>query len=412
VVRDIDARKRADAERVRLEEALSQSQKMEAVGTLAGGIAHDFNNILAAILGYTELAKMQAEMDGSALPELDEVIKSSLRARELVEQILTFSRRSEQPVSSIAPQEVVEETVRLLKATIPSSVRFEQEIEPCEGHIVAHAGKVQQVLVNLCTNALQAMDVDSGVMRLQMGCVELHEADVVDLASGRAGRFVRFSVSDTGCGMDEETQRRIFEPYFTTKGPGKGTGLGLSTAHGIVESFEGFFHVESEPDGGSTFHVFFPLIEEGPVEAQPEQPEEDARGEVPGGFERVLFVDDEEAIVSFMSVMLRGLGYEVTASTSPADILTSLQATPEAYDILITDQTMPTITGREVAKRALAIRPDLPVIVCTGYSSTIDADGARALGVARLVRKPLERSRIAQVLRETLDEAQETRAAG
>jgi PAS domain S-box-containing protein len=367
----------------KLEEQYRQSQKMEAIGTLAGGIAHDFNNILAAMNGYTELAKMLPRGDPKLGDYLDNVLKAGSRAKDLVQQILTFSRQQEQQRRRIQLAPVVEESLKLLRASIPSTIQFQITITPRLPTVLADPTQIHQIVMNLGTNAWHAMKDRTGWLRVNL------ENFVADAGFAeinpplQPGPYVHLSVADTGCGMERAVQERIFEPFFTTKGIGEGTGLGLSVVHGIMQDHDGLITVYSTPGEGAIFHLYFPA-NAGPT-AVPAAP---AEATVSGAGKRVLFVDDEEMLARLGQNSLERLGYEVEARTSVAEALTRVRADPRRYDLVITDQTMPEMTGVEFAAALLKIRPDLPIILTTGYSPTLTAERVRALGIRELLLKP------------------------
>ncbi|NOX80717.1 MAG: response regulator [Deltaproteobacteria bacterium] len=389
LARDITELKRAAREKEKLEGQLRQALKMEAIGTLAGGIAHDFNNILAAIMGYADLAKDELPADSRAVKRIDAVLKASSRARDLVKQILAFSRKEEQDRAPLQLHLLVKETLKLLRASIPSTIEIRRDIDPNSGHILAEPTQIHQVLMNLCTNAAQAMDEKGGVLFVGLDCLELKEKDLKDQEDPRPGLYVRLTVKDTGCGIDPAIMDRIFDPYFTTKEIGKGSGMGLSVVHGIVKSHDGKITVVSKPDQGTTFKVYFPRVEE---EIQPEPA---GPAPLPTGAERILFVDDEQDLTDATREILTYLGYRVTATTSSLEALALFRSQPDAFDLVITDQTMPEMTGVQLAGELLGVRPDLPIILCTGYSSKVDAGVAGDMGIRAFAMKPVGQEKLA-----------------
>jgi PAS domain S-box-containing protein len=367
----------------RLEEQFRQVQKMEAIGTLAGGIAHDFNNILAAMNGYTDLAKMHAAGNAAVLDNLDTVSKAGARAVNLVRQILTFSRQHEVRRKPIQMQEVVAESLKLLRATIPTTIEFRIALSPDAPIVLADATQVHQIVMNLGTNAWHAMLDRPG--RLE---VKLQKLEVDSMLAGthpqlRVGAYARLSVSDTGCGMDRATMERIFEPFFTTKEPGVGTGLGLAVVHGIMQDHDGVVTVYSHPGEGTVFHLYFPAYVGEPAAADAV-----SAAILDGRGRRILYVDDEEVLAQMGKKTLERLGYAVEAQTSVMAALAAVRANPQAYDLVVTDQTMPEMTGTDLAKQLLIIRPDLPIILTTGYSANMTAERARSLGIRELLLKP------------------------
>jgi PAS domain S-box-containing protein len=376
-----------------VEHQLRQAQKMEALGTLTGGIAHDFNNILAAIVGFTELAADRAAKGSMEERYAKRVLQAGLRGRNLARQMLAFSRKTEEEEKPLQMGTVLLETLDLLKATTPSTIGIKTEIAKESGLIYGDPVHIQQLFMNLCTNAIHAMRDSGGVLDIALSDV------TVPVSDGRMepGPYARLVVSDTGVGMAPEVVDKIFDPFFTTKGPGEGTGLGLSVVHGIVSHSNGVVFVESEPGKGSTFTVYLPEIA---GEGAPETHEEAA---IPTGSERILLVDDEEALVEVGKDILAELGYQVTSRTSGRDAVALLKEDPSRFDLIITDVTMPEMTGIDLARGVLAIRPDMPVIVCTGYSHLVDADKAKAAGIRAFAMKPLTKREIAKTIRRVLD---------
>ena len=395
---DITSRKRYEEERKGLEMQLRQAQKMEAIGTLAGGIAHDFNNILAAISGYTELAIFKQANMQKTRENLEQVLKASERARQLIAQILTFSRQSEQELKPLELEPIVKESLKFLRASLPSTIRIDTEMTVGSSVVLADPGQMQQVLMNLCTNASHAMYDRGGILTVRLEKVEMTAEDRTRPSVLAPGRYLRLTVGDTGPGMPPEVLARIFEPYFTTKKPGEGTGLGLAVVHGIVKSHGGTIVTESEPGRGSRFHVFLPLMESGTeVEAEAEETA------LPRGTERILFVDDEEPLVDIGRQMLEHLGYRVSTRTSSPEALELFMARPDRFDLVITDQTMPNMTGIQLSEEMTRIRPGLPVLLCTGFSLQLSEEKMKAAGIWRLLMKPLSIGQVAGVIREILD---------
>jgi PAS domain S-box-containing protein len=380
----------------KLEEELFQAQKMEAIGTLAGGIAHDFNNILAAILGYAELAKMELPPDSNVRSDLDQVIIAGNRATELVKQILTFSRKSEHQKKPLRIYLIVKEAVKMLRSSLPSTIDIRADIDESSGLVLADPTNIHQIVFNLCTNAAHAIGSKQG--RLDIILRRTAAAPVHGMPEPR--RFAVLTVRDNGSGMDEKTMARIFDPYFTTKEPGAGTGLGLAVTRGVVEDCQGFIEVESEPGKGTAFHIYLPLL----PEDSGELPEPDHAAPLPRGKERILFVDDERAIAQISQSILSGLGYKVAAETDSMAAWKKFRQDPAAFDLVIADQTMPGLTGSELAKAMFRLRPDLPVILCTGYTASLSEKDALALGIRRYALKPLNTAKLAALVREVLDE--------
>ncbi len=367
----------------RLEDQFRQAQKMDAVGTLAGGIAHDFNNILAAINGYTELTRMVVAENSPAHEHLGAVLKASSRATHLVRQILAFSRQQRLERRPIQLLPVVAESLMLLRATIPSTIEFETSLPTNAPTVLADATQIHQILMNLGTNAWHAMKDGTGRLKVSLERFVVDALHAETQTRLRPGLYARVSVGDTGKGMDKATLQRIFEPFFTTKAPGEGTGLGLSVVHGIMDSHEGAITVYSQPGEGTIFHLYFPAHS---VEATTVV--SDARLTPRGRGERILFLDDEDLLVTLGKKALTALGYEVEISTQPLEVLETVRAQPERYALVITDQTMPRMTGLALARELQQIRPGLPIILTTGYSQTLKPDGVEAAGVRRLLLKP------------------------
>ncbi len=381
-------------ERSRLQQQLRQSHKLEALGTLAGGIAHDFNNILAAIIGFTELLQGDLAEGTRATRYANRVLEASIRGRELVKQLLAFSRKGEEERKPIFLSSIVEETVKLVRATTPSTISIRYAIRSESGPVLADPTQMQRVVMNLCTNAAYAMREKGGVLEIELADYSVPPSGNEDL---NAGVYTRLTVSDTGTGIPPESMEKVFDPFFTTKKLGEGTGLGLSVVHGIVKQTGGAISVKSAVGRGATFTVCLPQL------AQDVQMEASRREAIPTGTERILFVDDEEALVEVGKEILAELGYEVTSATSSTEALSLLEADPLRFDLLVTDQTMPDMTGSELAKKALSIRSDMPIIMCTGFSQLVDADKAKAEGIRAFAMKPLTKAELARTVRGVLD---------
>ena len=385
--------------RKRLEDQLRQAQKMEALGILAGGIAHDFNNILAAIIGYAEMAKRSLPQEaGSAGADIQQVLLAGLRAKDLVKQILAFSRKSGEERSLISPRPIVKEALKFLRASIPASIEIREDIAPDCGVILANPTNIHQIVVNLCTNAFHAMEGAGGVLTVVMKNVELDETELAGEDDLLPGPYVLFSVRDTGPGMTPEILARIFDPYFTTKGVGKGSGMGLAVVHGIVKNYGGTVQVESVVGSGTLFRVYLPWIGKGTATAESVQ-----EWALPSGQERILYVDDEISIAEMGKAMLSGLGYRVTASSNPLEALEEFCRRPGEFDLLITDQTMPKMSGVQLAQEVRKIRPELPVILSTGYSAAISEDSAGGMGIRYFIMKPLTMRMLAETVRKALE---------
>lgn len=385
-----------------MEEQLRQKFKMEAVGAMAGGIAHDFNNNLAIILGNVEMAQMRLPSGSEIGMNLENAKIAILRARDLVQQILTYSRQKPQSFKPVKLPAVIDETLRLLRSTLPSSVKIESKIENRAVVVSADFTQVQEILINLCNNAVHAM-AGEGRIRLVLDAVDVAKREEVPIQfSAEPGRFARISIEDSGHGMDEEVLQRIFDPFFTTKDVGEGTGMGLAVVHGILKGHRGFARVESSPGRGSRFEVYFPaLTDERRGEDAIDQP-------LPHGSERVLFVDDEKLLTDVGSRMLSEHGYRVITAASGREALELFRKDPYRFDLVISDQTMPELTGKMLIRALLDIRPGLPTIICTGYSDQIDEREAAGMGVKAFCMKPLDMAEMLRTVRQVLDGSPKT----
>ncbi|MCL7489375.1 MAG: response regulator [Desulfobulbaceae bacterium] len=401
--KDITEVKKAEEERVQLEDKLRQAQKMEAIGTLAGGIAHDFNNILTAIIGYGEMVKDTIPEGAEARQDIDQVLKAGQRAKDLVQHILTFSRQSQKEYGPIQVHLVVKEALKLLRATIPTTIEIRENIDPRCGSIISEPTAIHQIVMNLCTNACHVMENTGGTMEVTLAPVTLSREETMNHPDVETGPYIRLSVRDTGTGIDPSTLGRIFEPYFTTKKQGEGTGMGLAVLHGIVTGHRGMINVESTLGKGAVFHVYLPRAD---TDSAYELTREEV---VPGGEESILLVDDETAVAEMEHRMLKRLGYRVTSRVSSIEALHAFRENPARFDLVITDQTMPQMTGAELAIQILKIRPDIPIILCTGYSKHINENNAKALGIRAFIMKPLLKSEIAGLIRNVLDTGHENR---
>ena len=397
----LHARLQRDAQekdKKRLEIRLRQVEKMEAMGTLSGGIAHDFNNILAAIIGYAEMVKMKLPEDSEVLSDLDQVLKSGIRAKTLVQQILAFSREQELEQKPLQLKYIVKESLKLLMSTLPTDIEIKEDIAKDVGIVNADPTQMQQVIMNLCTNAGHAMQKEGGILSVGLGNVELDDIAAAQYIDLDPGTYLRLTVSDTGSGMTSEVKEHVFEPYFTTKEKGVGTGMGLSIVHGIVKNHNGGITVYSEPEKGSTFHVYLPIIRE--IEEQPEVREKEA---IATGHERILLVDDEPALAELGKQMLERFGYEVAVRMSSVDALEMFRSQPDRFDLVITDMTMPKMMGDKLAKKLVEIRPDIPIIICTGYSERMSEEKAKRIGVKALVMKPFTVKDLVNTVRKIID---------
>ncbi len=400
IFRDITERKRAEAQRQELEMQLCQKYKMEAVGLMAGGIAHDFNNNLAIILGNIELSLRKISAQSEIAPHLRNAKVAIFRARDLVQQILTYSRRGVRDLKPVKLPLVIDETLNLLRATIPTTVEIETDLAHSRVMINADSTQIQEVLINLCNNAVHAMD-GQGELKIKLESLNVESTDIPIQYDVAPGQFAKLSVQDSGSGMTPAVLEKIFDPFFTTKEVGEGTGMGLAVVHGIIESHGGFVRVNSHPGQGSTFEIYFPVIETPKLEIIP------TIHDLPKGHERILFIDDEEMLTDVWSRMLSEHGYQVTIETSSTKALEMFQENPEQFDLVISDQTMPELSGKDLIKELLSIRPDLPTILCTGYSNKINGEEAEKLGIKAFCMKPLDLAELVQITRKVLDGAKQ-----
>jgi PAS domain S-box-containing protein len=396
--RDITDIRLAEEESRKLEKQLFDAQKMEAMGELAGGIAHDFNNILSGIMGYAELALRQKD-ENTRHRSIHQILNAAERARNLIKQILAFSRHVEQNKKPMDLQEAVREAMKLLRATLPRTIEMRQTLMDQPVIIDADYTQMHQVIMNICTNAAQAMGENGGVLDI---CITRE-----DLSVKRAGKvhlkpgdYVKLSISDTGQGIDPAIINRIFDPFFTTKNIGEGTGLGLSVVYGIVKNHDGIVQVTSSPGQGASFHIYLPHLAGQETLSKLSESEP-----IPGGSERILFIDDEEDLVNLMEEILTELGYSVTACTDSREALKIFQADPNRFDLVITDMTMPHLSGSDLAQQIIKLRPGQPIILCTGYSSYINAEKAAQLGIKTFLLKPVARRELACAIREALNKS-------
>ncbi len=383
------------------EERLRQAQKMESLGNLAGGIAHDFNNILSPIIGLSELLMMDLPEGGFEREHVNGILKSAKRASDLVQQILSFSRQSEKKRIPIRIQQILKEVFKLMRSTIPSNIPIKRAIQVACGQVLADPTQIHQIVMNLVTNAFHAVEENDGEIALSLREVTIDKTMLTG-SMLEPGQYAVISVSDTGCGIEPAILEKIFEPYFTTKKPGKGTGLGLSVVYGIVKDHGGDIRVTSPPGEGTTFDIYLPIIE-----AEDENDHlVDKDEHQPGGNEHILLVDDEEPVVKVEKIMLERLGYRVTTRVSSMDALYAFKARPHAFDLVISDMTMPNMTGDQLSRAMLEIRPGMPIVICTGFSERIDKQKADAIGIKGFLKKPVIKSKMAEMVRTILDEAQ------
>jgi PAS domain S-box-containing protein len=394
---DITEQRRAEEKRIRLEEQLRQAQKMEAIGTLAGGIAHDFNNILGAIVGFTEMAVDDVSDRPLVEKNLKTVLKSAMRARDLVKQILAFSRKTNYARAPLALIPLVRETVQLLRASIPTTIEIRFSNTASSDSTLASPVEVQQILMNLATNASLAMQDKGGTLEISLADIDFEPDSSTFGADVGPGEYLQLAVKDSGVGMSPDVMKRVFEPFFTTREVGQGTGMGLAVVYGIVKDLQGMVTVESAPGAGSTFRVLLP-------KAKTQLEEEQLPAvQIPRGKEHVLFVDDEEMLIEWGQATLERLGYTVTAVTNGTEAVKIFSSDPSGVDLVITDHTMLGLTGVQLAEALLTIRPDIPIILCTGHSETVSPEIARGVGIREYLMKPLVKQELAQAVRRVLD---------
>ncbi|BCS95116.1 hypothetical protein DSLASN_07480 [Desulfoluna limicola] len=397
-IQDITEQKLAEEERRLLENELRQSQKLQAIGTLAGGIAHDFNNILAAILGFSELLQEEIPEDAPQHQYVCEVLKAAQRARDLVKQILNFSRQADQTLAPVFLRPLINEAVKLLRATIPSTITIDLNLGRGEENpVMADPTQIHQMVMNLGTNAVHAMKKKGQRIIISLRQAPLPKSVLTRHPDLPMGEYQRLTITDQGCGLPPETLERIFDPFFTTKGPGEGTGMGLSVVHGIVTSLKGAIDVESDVGTGTRFSIFLPTVEaEYPVISN--SPE----AALPGGLEHILLVDDERSLITFSMKILERLGYRITACHTGDEALHLFRKNPYGFQLVITDMNMPNLSGTQMAEEMLNIRPDLPIILLTGYSDQVDEAQAKKIGIQRYLLKPLDRSQLAHAVRDAI----------
>lgn len=396
VIRDISERKQAEQKRIEIETQVRQSQKMEAIGSLAGGVAHDFNNILTAVIGYAELAHEDLPIGHELRHNMEEILKAGNRAKDIVKQILMFSRQSLQTTIPMEIHLIVKEALSLIRVSIPTNIAIQSDINANTGFVKADPTQLHQVIMNLCTNAYHAMRESGGTLRVSLERVQIVAGEeILGLSEGAHARIV---ISDTGCGMNTQTKERIFDPYFTTKAVGEGTGMGLPVVHGIVNGLNGKIAVESKEGEGTTFEIFLPLMH-----SPPKKTVEEECSPLRHGSGRVLFVDDEDPVVNLGKHLLSRLGYAVEAFNNSPEALSRFLKAPEAFDLVITDMSMPVLTGSDLTKKILQLRPDIPIIICTGFSDSIDEEKAFELGVKAFLLKPYSNDELANTIAEVIE---------
>jgi two-component system cell cycle sensor histidine kinase/response regulator CckA len=408
IARDITERIQSDKEKAKLRSQLRQAQKMEAIGTLAGGIAHDFNNILQSIFGYTEIAGLQITQGKNPTEALDNILTASQRAKGLINQILSFSRQTEQEKQPVQVNLIVKEVLKLIRASLPATIEICGNNLNNDAVVEADPIQIHQVMMNLCSNAHHAMRETGGKLEVSLVTCDIDSGKAAQLGGIKPGAYLELRISDTGHGIPREYIDRIFDPYFTSKEKGEGTGLGLAVVHGIVSSHGGAISVESQIGEGTTFHIYFPKrMQDAPADerSQPITPNSYT------GHERILFVDDEPALVEIGQEILATLGYQVETTTSSMDAIERIRTAPDQFDLIISDLTMPKMTGEGLAREAMRIRPDLPVILFTGYSDIMSRERFAALGIKDCLMKPLTRKDLAKSIRRVLDEHKAAAAA-
>ncbi|MCP4118092.1 MAG: response regulator [Desulfobacteraceae bacterium] len=387
-----------DAREVLMEKCLAQAQKMESIGTLAGGIAHDFNNILFPLIGYAELLKEDLGQETAHHHYIVAILHAALRAKDLVSQILTFSRQAEGEIKPLRVYLLVNEVLKLLRSTLPTTIKIRSNLDSHCGLVAADPTQVHQVIMNLATNAFHAMETTGGSLEISLKQVSMDEDESVFLELP-AGNYAQLTVTDTGTGIDKKLLDKIFDPHFTTKEKNTGTGPGLSMVREVVGQSKGGLRIYSEPGKGTTVHVYLPVVGSRDI-GEPRKKQEP----IQGGTESILLVDDEEDIIHMSQALLTRLGYHVTALTNSREALERFTASPEAFDLVITDMTMPGMTGIQLAENMKVVRPDIPMILCTGFSRQVNGEAARAMGIDGVVLKPLVKREMADIIRKVLGE--------
>jgi len=398
---DITERKRMEEERKKLESQLQQAQKMEAIGTLAGGIAHDFNNILFPLVGYAEMLKEDLPTDHRFQANADTMLSSALRARDLVQQILTFSRKSTSEIKPLKLQLIVKEVLKLLKSSIPKTIKIQQNIDSDCGLVNADPTKFHQIVMNLATNAYHAMEETGGKLIITLKQIHV-EQDIQENSDLLPGTYARLTVEDTGIGMEKKVMDKVFDPYFTTKEAGKGTGLGLPVVHGIVKECNGDIRIYSESGKGTSIHVYLPIVEKRAAKRVGDT------GAVIGGTEGILLIDDEVAVAKMEQQLLERQGYSVTTRIGSIEALEAFKANPDKFDLIVTDMTMPNMTGIQLAQEIKKIKVDIPIIICTEFSKQLTDEKCHALCINGLVMKPVIINELAANIRNVFDASGES----
>ena len=395
--KEIEIRQKFERERAELEKQLFQLQKMETIGTLAGGIAHDFNNILTPILGYTDMAREELPEESNLRFDIEQINNAALRGKDLVQQILTFSREVDFETKPIQLQPIVAEALNLLKASLPSSVEIKQSLDPGTGTVLADPTHIHQIVMNLCTNANHAMMKTGGILEVKLDAVRIDQKTAEKIPNLKKGEYIRLTISDTGYGMDIKTQERIFEPFFTRKEVGSGSGLGLSVVHGIINNYGGAIAVDSAPGKGTTFTIYLPKYG-----VDPSGSNKSDKKPIKGN-EHILFVDDEPEIIYMGKKMLETLGYKVTIKSDSISAFEEFKKSPKKFSLLITDQNMPGIPGTELASMMKEIRRGLKVIIITGYADNLSEETLTKCGVSEVILKPMILDDFSKIIRRVLD---------
>jgi len=397
ITRDITARKR-------LEGQLKQSHKMEAIGTLAGGIAHDFNNILSSIMGFTELAKMATREDDMIQDNLDQVLSAGIRARDLVKHIMAFSRQSETKTESVSLTPLIKECLKFIRASVPKNINIRHSIKDSHLKVMADPSQLHQMMMNLCTNAAHSMKEKGGTLEFRHKAVDIHDTETLQLKSLKKGTYLNLTIADTGSGIPKEITDKIFDPFFTTKKRGEGTGMGLSTVHGIVKAMEGQISVYTELGKGTTFQIFIPVYD---TALSDEKEKSLATEKLTPGHGRILLVDDESSIVASAKLILESLGYDVVGVTSSVEALELFKFNPDSFDLVLTDLTMPDMSGIQLSKEILLIKPGIPVILCTGFSEGHTSQSVHDIGIFDMIMKPIISSELSDIVNRALHQKQE-----
>ena len=398
IINITEEHKHAEAEREEFQARLNQARKMESIGTLAGGIAHDFNNILFPIIGHTEMLMNDLSEENSSIRNsLDTIYSGALRARDLVKQILAFAHQEKKELKPTKMQPIIKEALKLIRSTIPTTIAIRQHLSSDCGSVSADSTQIHQIVMNLATNAYHAMAENGGELKVNLKEVELGKDGLIS-PDMHPGVYACLTIADTGAGMNKDVMNQIFDPFFTTKEQGKGTGMGLSVVHGIVKRMNGEIQVYSEQGKGTEFQVYLPVVGNAP-EKQVSKADEPMRG----GCERLLLVDDEEAVIALERKILERLGYQVASRTGSIEALEAFKAGPDKFDLVITDMSMPKMPGDKLASELINIRPDIPILLCTGYSKSITAEKIKSLGIKGFLMKPIEIKEFAQKIRNVLD---------